>query len=320
MKNNGYVRIPIPVPAAMDKPLASILICTRNRPRMLKRSVDAVFAQTLPPEAYEVMVVDDGSSPDSLSELARLQERHPALRVVYLGRHCRLHMARNAGVTEAVSEYLLFTDDDCVPDRDWVEALLKALETHPIVAGAVVSPTVPFWTYCHNLAQFHEFFPSRPAGPTTLLAGANFGIRKATLAAVGGFYLRYETGEDMELALRARSAGIPVWFSPQARVTHLHDRYGLPTLLRYAFKHARSTIRMRQYYRALLRTPLVLRSRFWLTLAAPLIAGGATARAAARVSRAAHVPAALGVVYLLKMAWCAGALSGLRQHIAEESI
>ncbi len=292
--------------------LASVIVSTRNRARLLERLLLALAAQAGLEEAWEILVVDDHSTDETPTVCRDWQNRLRNLRVITQGQHGGLGAAANRAVTASRGACLLFTDDDCVPEPNWVRRMTQALGAAPIVAGGIVAPTANYFQLCHNIAQFHPFLvPGPTARRPEFVAGANLGVRREVMAEVGEFDPRTPI-PDMEWVLRARAAGLAIAFAGSAAITHDPPRASCREILAYAADHAEHTIALRQRFRELLSTPFVLRSRPLLLAAAPLIA----LRTAVLIFagnrclwRHGHT---FPVVFLIKMAWCRGAARGLR--------
>ncbi len=293
---------------------ASVIVCTRNRPHLLGRLLEALSTQTMPDDRREIIIVDDGSAEATQTACREWQERVPGFRVVRHTTRRGLAAGRNTGVAAAAADRLLFTDDDCIPAPEWIESMAEALGDHAIVAGAVDTPPSPFWMYCHNLAQFYGSLPTGASGPTDCLAGANFGIQRETLARLKGFRQPYDFAEDTEFILRARRGGHQAWFHPDGRVLHVPERATLRDLLRYSAAHAVSTSRLRLDYADVLATPLVLKHPLLLALASPLCAGWITWRTARAAPLGARAFAAMPFIFIAKLWWCAGAINGIRRY------
>lgn len=89
----------------------SIIVCTCNRAAFLQRCLDALIAQSVPETAYEVLVVDNNSTDETASVVARMLPRHPHLRYVR-EEHQGLSYARNRGMRETASPWVAYVDDD----------------------------------------------------------------------------------------------------------------------------------------------------------------------------------------------------------------
>jgi glycosyltransferase involved in cell wall biosynthesis len=92
----------------------SIIIPSRNRPRLLERALDSIFQQDF--DSYEIIVVNDGSDGEEYQSLEyRFNEKKENLRFIHLDRSCAPHgkpHALNIGITYAQGEYIGFLDDD----------------------------------------------------------------------------------------------------------------------------------------------------------------------------------------------------------------
>lgn len=219
----------------------------------------------------------------------------------------------NIGWRAAKGEHLAFTDDDCVPEPDWLERMEEALLANEFVGGAIRSPERPYWLLCHNIAQCHAYFPGRQGPPTIFAAGTNFGCRRSWLEWLDGFDVT-ETksfAPDMAITLKAMRRGYATHFARAAVVTHVPDRTSLATVMRYAAVHSRQTILLRNAYADVLHTPVVLRSALLLALASPAIALFVTMGIYIRNPSLRRRLDTLPAVLLIKLGWCYGAVMGL---------
>lgn len=109
-------------------PRISTIIATCNRPRLLREALDSLAAQSLPP--LEVIVVDDGSAPDTRAAVsdwaARTARRDLALRYLYQA-NSGPAVARNRGMAAAAGDLLHFMDDDDLLEPDALRQLAAAL-------------------------------------------------------------------------------------------------------------------------------------------------------------------------------------------------
>ena len=289
-----------------------VIICTYNRAEYLPRLLTALGKQTAPSSSFGIPVVDDGST-DGTERLCRdIAQTIPNLQYERARRNQGLAKSRNLGIKISKAPLLAFIDDDCIPAREWVERMIAVLDRHPIVAGAIESPTEDFWKLCHNIGQFHPFLSSRKARKTRFIAGANMGFQRRVLESIGGFEAERMMAEDMECVLRAGRAGIDVAFRPEVVVRHDPPRTGFREILRYAAHHAQTTIHLRRDYRTELGIPAVTLSPTFLMVFSPLIAVLTTSKIffTDPVLLRRH-PAAFPVVCALKLAWCVGACRGL---------
>jgi len=99
----------------------SVIVPTRDRPELLRRTLDrlAPGTQTLDSARYEVIVTDDAKPPLAAGLIA---QSHPWARVVE-GPARGPAANRNAGARAATGDWIAFTDDDTEPHADWLATL-----------------------------------------------------------------------------------------------------------------------------------------------------------------------------------------------------
>ena len=290
----------------------SIILCTYNRAPLLKRALQSIALQTLKPEQFEVVVVDDGSKDNTAEVCDAMARQLPNLRYMVTKHNSGTGSAANLGIKSAKGDFLIFTDDDCIVREDWAANMRDALRKHSLVAGSIISPTSNFVKLCHNIAELHPFMEGRKAGPTDFIAGANMGFRRFLFEELNGFPGLHTFAPDMRFILKARQAGYGIYFMPEAIITHDPDRTSLVSIFRYAAAHASETILLRNKYQVLLQTPFILRSPWLILAAAPVIALKVTASIYLGNIKNVRFLLTAPVVYALKLAWCWGAARGLR--------
>jgi glycosyltransferase involved in cell wall biosynthesis len=127
----------------------TVAICTWNRAPLLSGVLERLTRLQNPPGAWEVLVVNNGSTDDTERVLDAFAERLP-LRRAFEPRPGLSH-ARNTAVGHARGDYVVWTDDDALVDAGWLAAYERAVESHPEAAvfGGPVRPlfegTPPRW-------------------------------------------------------------------------------------------------------------------------------------------------------------------------------
>jgi GT2 family glycosyltransferase len=198
------------------EPVVSVVVATHQRRQLLARLVAAVEAQQLD-APYELVVVDDASSDGTWAELERLARQSPVpLTPLRLERNAGPATARNAGWRRARAPLIAFTDDDCVPQPGWLDALVAALADAELVQGA----TLPAPEQVGNHGPFSRTLEVR--AENGYYQTCNMGYRRELLEALGGFdeRFRHPAGEDTDLAWRARERGARTAFAADAVVHH----------------------------------------------------------------------------------------------------
>ena len=198
-------------------PAVSIVVPTRDRAALVGRLVEALERQEGAP-AFELVVVDDGSRDSTAAEMERRAASLLPFELVVLRSDASTGPAgaRNRGWRSARAERILFTDDDCVPGRNWVARLTAGFDHADIVVGRTKPPT-------DQLGLIGPFSSYLDIGHDGRFSTCNVGYRRAVLEDLGGFdeeRFRFPNGEDTDLGLRAKKAGFTDDFVPGALVWH----------------------------------------------------------------------------------------------------
>jgi GT2 family glycosyltransferase len=211
----------------VSTPRIAVVVPSHARPLRLRWLLNALEEQTLPRDAFEVVVAHD-SDYDFLAA-------HPAgAREVRTG-PCGPAAKRNAGWRAASAPLVAFTDDDCRPPEDWLERALAAAEARPgaIVQGAT-RPDPDEIVLVR--AAHHRTVTIEP--PTIEAQTCNIVYPRAVLDRLGGLDEGLGTigGEDLDLAERAKRAGVEVVAAPEVLTFHAVEVLGLRRRLRFAWR------------------------------------------------------------------------------------
>lgn len=206
----------------------SVIVCSRNGSSTLRSCLEALGRQTY--AHHEVLLIDDGST-DNTPEIAR------SFDFVHYHRqdHAGLSAARNHGMKLATGNLLAYTDDDCIPDEEWLLHLSTAFDASEwVAAGGPNIPPPP-----RNTTE--ACVAAAPGAPSHVLLndeeaehlpGCNLVIRKEALIAIGGFREEFTTaGDDVDICWRLRINGGKLRFVPAAVVWH-HRRFTVQAYLR----------------------------------------------------------------------------------------
>lgn len=207
--------------------MISLIVCTRDRAASLEGTLRAFDSVDVPfgCEA-ELIVVDNASVDHTAAVVHQAQLRRLDIRYVQETKP-GLSLARNAGLARARGSVLLFTDDDVVPARDWMERLAQPLlldQCDGVVGGVHLAEHLqrPWMNQTHKnwLAAQH---PPQPG--EVQLVGANMGFLKAVLERIPGFDPELGAGalgfgEDTLFSMQMAKAGYRLQPAFDARVVH----------------------------------------------------------------------------------------------------
>jgi GT2 family glycosyltransferase len=196
----------------------SVVVPTCGRADLLDRCLSALTAQTVRSGDMEIIVVDDAALEATRAAIAGWTERmaRRGLDLKYVANHGPHGpaAARNRGWHAAVAGIVAFTDDDTVPDRDWLRNGLLAFDNETdALCGRITMP-----------------LPDRPTDyerDASHLASAEFVTancfcRKTMLAALDGFDERFRLAwrEDSDFHFRLLEKGARIRHVPEALVVH----------------------------------------------------------------------------------------------------
>jgi glycosyltransferase involved in cell wall biosynthesis len=216
----------------------SVVICTRDRADQLKQCLTLLQQQVCKPS--EIIVVDNASITEDTKHVAQL---FPGVRYVAEPRP-GLDVARNTGAREARCSIIAYTDDDTIPDANWVYRVFETLK-NPLVSamtGLVIAASLqteaeiifekhwPFNRGYRRKVYDHHFFSSTlETGPPVweIGAGANMAFRKEIFEEVGYFDERLDVGAagcsgDSEMWYRILANNYSIVYNPLAVVQHSH--------------------------------------------------------------------------------------------------
>ncbi len=199
---------------------ASIVIPTFNGAKRISKCLDALLGQVAGRE-IEVLVVDDGSTDNT----AEIVARYPTVRLIRQA-NAGPAIARNLGASEAHGDILLFTDDDCVPMPDWLDAMFGPFSDSQVIGAKGTYRTRQKELTARFVQIEYEDKYRLMAGPDSIdfidTYSAAF-VRERFLEMRG-----YDTSfpvacaEDVELSYRMSAQGWIMKFAPAAIVYHTH--------------------------------------------------------------------------------------------------
>jgi glycosyltransferase involved in cell wall biosynthesis len=248
----------------MPRLVLSVIIATRHRKQQLNRCLESLCGQDYPPGKWEVIIVHDGEDQESENCAASYLGRLPLRSFVQP--QAGPGIARNTGAAEALGEYLIFTDDDCLFPRDWLLRYDASFHAHAgcLIAGAAVN-----WLASNPYSQTTETITDRlmhhlnaSTGEAQLAVGNNLGVPAEGFAKLQGYWRMF--AEDRDFSARWLEDGRRIVYDPSIIVFHAHD-LNLRSFLRQHFRHGHGAL---LFYRSQAKRgrPALQRPGFYVSL------------------------------------------------------
>lgn len=218
-----------------------IAICTWNRARLLKQTLESIASSSIPQDdSLQVIVVDNNSTDHTTTVVEAFAGRLP-IKIVHEPKqgHC---FSRNCAIKHARGDLLLWTDDDVIVDTNWIVGYVEAAKSNPddTFWGGPIIPVFesgkPKWI-SENWDKLSGCFAARDLGKqaiafdqTTLPYGANFAIRTGVqkqfpFAENLGRKKKAVLGEDeLQMLRRVLDSDKNGSWVPAAKLEHIIDR------------------------------------------------------------------------------------------------
>lgn len=211
----------------------SIIIPAYNAEKTIVGVLEALKKQNFPKNKYEIIVVDDDSRDNTVKVAKQFGVN------VFANPHKGPAYQRNFGAKKARGNIILFTDSDCIPDKNWIKEM-----TMPFAEKAIVGVSGAYRTLNKDkiIARFvgyeiqkrHEAMKKRKY--ISHIGTFSAAYRKNTFLKFKGFDTDFPiaSGEDPELSYQIAKAGYKMVFNPKAFVWHPHPQ-SLKKLLKQQF-------------------------------------------------------------------------------------
>jgi glycosyltransferase involved in cell wall biosynthesis len=230
-----------------SEPFLSVIVPTYARPQQLATCLCALSQQNYPRERFEVIVVNDGGT-TLKSHLDAFLDR---LNIKYIAqRHAGPANARNTGAEWAQGMFLVFTDDDCMPNSDWLQKLaLRFAQTPTQIIGGLTLNALEsnaYSTVSQAIIDIAYSYYNAVPSQARFFASNNLAIPAAGFRELGGFDTSFETSEDRNLCDRWLHCGYRMTYAAEAIVAHAHP-LTLAGFCVQHFNYGRGAFRFHQF-------------------------------------------------------------------------
>ena len=217
-------------------PIATVAVCTRDRPEDLRRCLDALML--LPDDGQEYLVIDNCPATEASSELIKNYPKIRYVREDVAGESS----ARNRALREAKHEFVAFTDDDAVPDPNWLRSLLRNFRDPRVTCVTGLLMPLELETeaqeWFERYSAYGQGFERRvfdgahcnPLMVAPVGVSGSMALRKSAIDCIGpfdealGVGTPSKCGSDSELFARTLRAGYRIVYEPRAVSWHRHRR------------------------------------------------------------------------------------------------
>ena len=217
----------------------TVAVCTYNRPLLLGQLLESIGNQTLARDTFQVLVVDNYPDEHVLDEI---KSKFQGCNYITFTRSFPpgLSTARNHALHICESKYIAYIDDDALPDKGWLQALLKIFKkTAAAVVGGPIKPIwstgIPDWLpqkYAACLTILDHGPQDRALDEWSFVYGTNMAFDVDVVRKAGGFHealgrrgkVSLLSDEEIELQKNLQSSGYSRHYSAGALVNHrVHD-------------------------------------------------------------------------------------------------
>ena len=231
----------------------TIVICTYNRAHILPAALESLLRQTVSPDNYLLLSIDNNSTDKTQEVLIPFKNRFPHMRIV-MEYNQGIAYARTRTLHEVTTPWFASLDSDAKAHPDWIETILQTIEKGdfdgfggPYYAWHHYGPA-PRWLP----EDFGTYESQQGYGllkGNTYIPGGNSVLRCDAARSIGTFSTelgmngnRCGYGEETQFYERMRVAGYRMGYVPQMKIDHcvLPYKYTLRWQIRSAFEYGKA--------------------------------------------------------------------------------
>ena len=231
-----------------NDPFVSIINPVRNIERTIEKNLKYLVDLDYPKERMEIIFADGGSRDRTVQIINNWQKEYPFIKLVEVQDCKSPGQARNAALKVAKGDYILFTDGDCAPRKDWVRKILEPFfkdSSIGMVGGEILTLRTDHGNDVESYCEQTKFLfvagrcrvtkegyypvikkdlPHEVNGNihSPFFATANAAVSKEALDKIGREFWHEITNEDVDFSIRIIKNGFKLYFAPSVIVEHMH--------------------------------------------------------------------------------------------------
>ena len=261
----------------------SVLICAKNEAKNLKQFLPSILNQDY--ENFEVVLINDASSDDSLDIMEAFSEKHSNIKIVNVKNieafWANKKYALTLGIKAAKNDYLLFTDADCKPvSKHWISEMTAHFSTdNTIVLGYGAYDKIKS-SFLNSLIRFEtlltaiQYFSFAKIGIPFMGVGRNLAYNRSEFFKTNGFikHIDVRSGDDdLFINEAANSKNTSICFTRESFTTS-KPKTSFKAWFRQKRRHVSTSKRYKFIHKALLALFYITQMLFWLFSIVLLIA------------------------------------------------
>jgi GT2 family glycosyltransferase len=225
--------------------MISIIIPTYNGENRILYTLDAILKQETK-KKYEILVINDGSKDNTESVVKKFADLHSENTIRIINQNnAGPAAARNNGAFKAEGDLLLFTDDDCIPEKDWIEKMITPFDNDKELIGAkgaYKSSQKQLTAKFVQIEYEHKYEKLKKYDTIDTIDTYSAAFRKDVFIEMGGYDVSFPVAcaEDFEFSYRLSAKGYKMIFIRDAFVYHTHpDKFWWYMQKKYKFAYWR---------------------------------------------------------------------------------
>lgn len=206
----------------------SVIICAKNELENLQKNLPHLVNQNYP--NFELVLIDDASSDDSLELLEEYERNYPFIKLVKVENNEAFwgnkKFALTLGIKAAKNEYLLFTDADCYPtNKNWISEMTEHFTSKKTIVLGYGAYEKVKGSFLNKLIRYEtvltamQYFSWAKLGKPYMGVGRNLAYKKSEFFNVNGFinHMKIRSGDDdLFINQAAKSANTTINFNPDS--------------------------------------------------------------------------------------------------------